>query len=115
MPHNDRRLKLLRAQKDGEGSWYSFKAKDTGPVEVMIYDEIGGWGISAEAFIKDLGAYKGRELIVRLNTPGGSVFDGNAIYNALKNHNAKVSVQIDGLAASMGAIIALSGDTLMMA
>lgn len=104
-----------RKQRPGGGSWYSMSAKDTGPVEVFIYDEIGGWGISAADFVRDLRAHKGKDLSVRLNTPGGDVFAGNLIYNALRDHKGEVSTIIDGVAASIGSVIAMAGKTLTMA
>jgi HK97 family phage major capsid protein/ATP-dependent Clp endopeptidase proteolytic subunit ClpP len=98
-----------------KNSWYSMSAKDTGLVEVFIYGEIGAWDIGADAFAKDLRAHKGKDISLRLNTPGGSVFDGMAIYNALKRHDGEVTCFIDGLAASIGSVIALAGDTVSMA
>ncbi len=96
-------------------SWYSISAKDMGPVEVFIYDEIGGFGISATDFVKDLRMHKGKDVSLRLNTPGGDVFGGQIIYNALKEHGGKVTTYIDGVAASIGSVIALAGDTVKMA
>jgi ATP-dependent protease ClpP protease subunit len=54
------------------------------------------------------------ELTVRINSPGGSVFDGVAIYNALKRHEARVTVWIDGIAASIASMIAMAGDEVVM-
>ena len=54
------------------------------------------------------------ELTLRINSPGGSVFDGVAIYNALKRHQAKVTVWIDGIAASIASMIAMAGDEVVM-
>ncbi len=54
------------------------------------------------------------ELTVRINSPGGSVFDGVAIYNALKRHRAKVTVWVDGIAASIASMIAMAGDEVVM-
>lgn len=94
------------------------KAKGTS-AEVLIYENIGeGWfgGISAKAFadeIKKLGNVK--TINVRINSYGGSVFDGLAIYNTLKKHSAQVNVDIDGIAASIASIIAMAGDTINMA
>lgn len=96
--------------------WYEIKAsvaEDTD--EIYIYDEIGGWGIQAKEFIDDLNQITAKKIDLRLNTPGGSVFDGNAMYNALKRHSATITTYIDGLAASMGSIIALAGDKVHMA
>ena len=52
---------------------------------------------------------------VRINSPGGNVFDGVAIANAIKSHPAKTVVYIDGIAASIASIIALAGDEVVMA
>ncbi|WP_444942720.1 head maturation protease, ClpP-related [Microbulbifer sp. ZKSA006] len=96
--------------------WFEIKAQtDSAPAEVYIYDYIGYYGVEAKAFIDELNALDADEIDLRLNTPGGSVFEGNAIYNALKRHKAKITTYIDGLAASMGSIIALAGDRVIMA
>lgn len=88
------------------------KAKDA---TVYIYDEIGWFGIEAGQFAKDLSEIKADTINVRINSPGGNVFDGTAIANAIKQHPAKVIVYIDGLAASIASIIALAGDEVVMA
>lgn len=82
---------------------------------VYIYDEIGWFGVTAEAFIKDLNKIEAKTINIRLNTPGGSVFDGTAIFNAIKQHKSKTVTYIDGLAASIGSIIALASDEVRMA
>ena len=71
---------------------------------VYIYDEIGWFGILAEQFIKDFNAIKSNTIHVRINSPGGSVFDGSSIYNAIKQHKSTTIVHIDGLAASIASI-----------
>lgn len=103
------------AQINNRKHWYSMSAKDTGPVEIFIYDEIGMFGISAADFVKDLRAHKGKDISLRLNTPGGDVFGGNIIYNALRDHKGEVTTIIDGVAASIGSVIAMAGKTLRMA
>jgi ATP-dependent Clp endopeptidase proteolytic subunit ClpP len=81
----------------------------------VIYDEIGAFGIPAKAFLDELKALgPAAELTVRINSPGGSVFDGVAIYNALKRHEAAVTVWIDGIAASIASMIAMAGDEVVM-
>jgi len=80
-----------------------------------IYDEISYWGISADQFVKDLNASKASTVHIRINSPGGSVFDGTAIYNAIKQHKATTITHVDGLAASISSIIALAGDEVRMA
>ena len=97
---------------------YSVKAQ-ANEAEVWIYEEIGeGWfgGISANQFAKDIKALGDIKTIhLRLNSPGGNVFDGVAIYNILKQHKARVKVSIDGLAASIASVIAMAGDEVSMA
>ena len=96
--------------------WYSIQNKASADeAEVMIYDEIGAFGVSAKQFVTDLKAIAAGRIHLRLNTPGGEVFDGTAIFNALKEHPAKVTVTIDGLAASAGSLIAMAGDEIRIA
>jgi ATP-dependent protease ClpP protease subunit len=86
----------------------------TGP-EMWIYDEIGYWGITASDVVAELSALgSAATLTVHMNTPGGDVFDGIAIYNALADHPATVTVVVDSLAASAGSFIAMAGDTVRM-
>jgi ATP-dependent Clp endopeptidase proteolytic subunit ClpP len=94
--------------------WYQFRARAKG-AEIVIYDEIGAFGIPAKAFLDELRALGPvAQLTVRINSPGGSVFDGVAIYNALKRHGARVTVWIDGIAASIASMIAMAGDEVVM-
>lgn len=99
-------------------AWYSIRnaAKtDDGPAELLIYDEIDSWyGISAEQFARDLKAIDNDAITVRINSPGGSVFDGIAILNALRDHPATVTVVVDSLAASIASVIAMAGDEIVM-
>ena len=94
--------------------WFDFRAQARG-AEIVIYDEIGAFGIPAKAFLDELKALGPvAELTVRINSPGGSVFDGVAIYNALKRHDAAITVWIDGIAASIASMIAMAGDEVVM-
>ncbi len=94
--------------------WYEFRAQARG-AEIVIYDEIGAFGIPAKAFLDELKALGPvAELTVRINSPGGSVFDGVAIYNALMRHDAAITVWIDGIAASIASMIAMAGDEVVM-
>ena len=95
-------------------NWYSICALDAG-AEISIYDEIGAYGVSAKAFLADLGKLPDKApLMLRLNSPGGSVFDAVAIYNALTRHAGNVTVSIDGIAASAASYIAMAGDEIIM-
>ena len=94
------------------------KARGKKKAEVYIYEDIGdGWlgGISAKAFADQLNALGDLdEINVRINSAGGSVFDGFAIYNTLIKNSATIIVDIDGLAASIASIIAMAGDEVNM-
>ena len=103
-----------------ERPWFEIKAQageDT--AEILIYDEIGsdwfGEGVTAKQFVKDLAALDVANLNVRINSPGGSVFDGAAIFNAIKRHKAAVTTYIDGMALSIASVIAEAGDKVVMA
>ena len=100
-------------------SWYAIRARGRGRedarVEVAIYDEIGAYGVSAKGFLAELNALPdGTPVDLRLNSPGGSVFDAVAIHNALKRHEGTVTVWIDGIAASAASYIAMAGDEIVM-
>jgi ATP-dependent Clp endopeptidase proteolytic subunit ClpP len=95
-------------------SWYTIRARSSG-TEVLIYDEIGAYGVTAKGFLAELGALPDDAAIdLRLNSPGGSVFDAVAIYNALKRHTGDITVWIDGIAASAASYIAMAGDMIVM-
>ncbi len=96
--------------------WFTLKNQTNKPVELLIYDVIGDWqGLSAKELVNELKAVDTDELVVRINSPGGSVFDGIAIYNALRYHPANIHVRIEGLAASIASVIAMAGDIITMA
>lgn len=85
---------------------------------LTIYGDIGEswWGesTSAKDIEQALKNVSSTTLTVHLNSGGGDVFDGIAIYNQLKNHSAKVIVHVDGLAASAASLIAMAGDEIIM-
>jgi len=88
--------------------------------EILIYETIGedwfGGGLTGKRFLDELKALgEIDELTVRINSPGGSVFDGDAIYNALVRHPARIVAEIDGLAASAASYIAMAADEIRMA
>ncbi|HCF6212317.1 ClpP-like prohead protease/major capsid protein fusion protein [Pseudomonas aeruginosa] len=94
-------------------SWYSIKALSRGVAEILLYDEIGAWGITAQQFARELKALGDLSLIsLRVHSPGGDVFEGTAIYNLLKHHPARVEGYVDGLAASMATVVLMSCDVI---
>ena len=80
--------------------------------DVYILDEIGGYGIYAKNFIRDIRAIESDVINLHIDSPGGSITDGIAIYNALRQHPARVDVYIDGIAASIASIVMLAGDNI---
>ena len=83
--------------------------------DVFVYDAIGGWdGVAAETFVRDLKNVSAKRINLRINSPGGSVFDGITIANALRAHSARVTTYVDGIAASIASVIALAGDRIVM-
>lgn len=94
--------------------WYKVNAAapEADTTEVIIFDVIGWPYNSADQFVRDLAAIKSPKITVRINSPGGDVFDGLAIFNALQEHEAHVTTRIEGLAASIASVIALGGDTV---
>lgn len=107
-----------RAQlRQGRTDWYRITNSVGGaPAVIYIYDEIGGWwGVTASDFVRDLTAINATEIELHLNSPGGDVFDGIAIMNAIRQHRAQVTVHVDALAASIASVIAMGGDRIVMA
>lgn len=101
--------------------WYSIanqdggEAGEAGEATVYVYDEIGGtFGVSAKKFAEDLDEITAPVINVRINSPGGSLFDGRAIYNSLRAHPARIVSIVDSLAASIASIIAMAGDEIIM-
>jgi len=97
-------------------SW--FKMKKTDDIsEIEILDEIDSfWGIGAKEFKAAFDEVKDSSKIkLYLNTPGGSVFEGMAIYNILASVRDRLEVEVIGLAASIGSVVALAGSKLTIA
>lgn len=84
--------------------------------EILVYGYIGDEDVNAGDFMKMLRELEkdASKINVRINSGGGSVFDGIAIYNAMKNSKASIDTYVDGLAASMGSVIALGGKKCFM-
>lgn len=104
----------LAKLREGKVDWYEIKNQGSN-AEIMIYDEIGYLAITAKDFVRDLNNIQSATIDIHLNTPGGEVFDGLAIYNALKSHPASITTYVDGIAASIGSVIAMAGDRVVMA
>lgn len=111
-----------------KAKWYSIRQKTVmaaaamgalAAAEILIYGDIGEsyWEetISAKNFVAEIAALDVTQITVRINSIGGSVPDGLAIYNAIRRHPAQVTTEVDGMALSVASLIAMAGDRRCMA
>jgi len=89
--------------------WYKIESLSEDESEILLYDVIGWPFNDAGEFIRALAEMKQGKITVRINSPGGDVFDGMAIFNALQSHKSKIITRIESLAASAASVIALAG------
>ena len=95
--------------------WYNIQNKAGETADIYIFDEIGTYGVTAQDFISEIKGLKDMPINIRINSLGGDVFDGMAMYNVIKRREAKTTVYIEGIAASIATIIALGADEVIMA
>lgn len=101
-------------------NWFSIKAQaaTSDHAEISIHDAIGSWYINAQDFLAQLKTITAKNITLTMNSPGGSVIDGIAIYNGLRNHaektGATITVEVLGIVASIASIIAMAGDKIKM-
>lgn len=93
---------------------YSIRNAAGDEAVIRIYDEIWFLGVNAQDFANDLDSVTAPRIRVEINSPGGDVWDGIAIYNALRAHPAHVTTRVDGIAASIASVIAQAGDLRVM-
>lgn len=116
----NRILQLLKENK-GVGS-FAIKA-EADRADVYLYDMIvdtdvdAEWygGVSAESFVQQLAALDVAQIDLHVNSPGGSVFAGRAMENALRQSKAKVIAHVEGLAASAASVVIMGADEIRMA
>lgn len=99
--------------------FFEFKQESEAKAELKIYGPITSWKwsedeVSAYDFEKELSELTANELTVKINSYGGEVADGLAIYNALRNFKGKVTTRVDGFACSIASVIFMAGDTRIM-
>lgn len=98
-------LKLVRVENADDAS---------SPTKVYLYNYIGGFdGVTARMVVDELDSLEG-ELELHINSGGGDLFEGVAIYNAFKNYGGKVVSYIDGVAASAASFVAMAGDEVII-
>ena len=100
--------------------FWQVKNEVNGNSEILLYGPIAGesswWGdeVTPRSFAEDLENLGGKDVTVRINSGGGDVFAAHAIHNQLVAYKGRVTVVIDGLAASAATIIAVAGDRIIM-
>jgi ATP-dependent Clp protease protease subunit len=115
MQHN-RLMALLVANRAKPKRYEIVTAAEADEATIYLYDTIDPfWGVSAKQFVKDLNAIKSPTIHLRINSPGGDVFDGRAIATAIAQHPSKVIAHIDGLAASAASYVAIAADEVEIA
>lgn len=128
MPQSNTANTTQTAQPAQQPAWYAIRQRTAlasaamgaqAASEILIYGDIGqSWWedtVSATQFVKDIAAIDATHITVRINSIGGSVPDGIAIYNAIKRHAATVTTVVDGMALSIASLIAMAGDTVQVA
>ena len=93
--------------------WYEIN-NSVDVTDVYLFNDIGTFGVSAQSFVEEIKEYEGKELAIHINSLGGEVFDGMAIYSIIQRRKAKTTVYIEGIAASIASVIALAADEVIM-
>lgn len=115
--HKMQQLRALARNKEAVRPLAVDVSGDT--ATVWLYDFIGhddftGTGISAEVFAKEIRGITSPNILLRINSPGGSVFDGRAMFSALQLHPARITALIEGVAASAATSVAMAADEVQM-
>lgn len=110
-------MNILSLPRAKTPKWFDIQKASADSADVYLYDIIGDpWtGTDAKAVVAQLDALKTKKINLRINSPGGYVNEGNAIYNALRRHPAEVTTYIDGMAASIASVVAMAGRRIIMA
>lgn len=99
----------------GEKTWFKInQAAGSDEAEILLYQEIGYFGINADDFSQQLAAIDAKTINLRINSPGGSVFAGICIYANLVQHPARIIAHVDSLAASIASVIMCAADEIII-
>jgi ATP-dependent protease ClpP protease subunit len=107
----------------GARSWFKIENRvmttdggaATPTTDIYLYDAIGEWGVTAQDFLDALRGVTSPTITLYVNCEGGEVFDGLAIYEALRRHPADITARIDGIAASMASVVVMAANRVIMA
>lgn len=109
--------KLFALARDNAGKGAGIRSEVSGnTATIYVYDVIDAfWGVSAADVTKALAGITAPNIVLRINSPGGDVFEARAMMTAIAEHPATVTARIDGLAASAASVLALAADTVEIA
>lgn len=105
-------LAMLDANR-GKGAGFRAETKDDAAV-LYVYDAIGPWGVQAAPFVQAVRGLEAKRIELRVNSPGGDVFDARAMKNALEDFDGEIVAHVDGLAASAASYLMLAADEIVM-
>jgi ATP-dependent protease ClpP protease subunit len=108
--NNAKAIAAIWGREIDNKSPYTIKALSDDSTEIWIMDVLGYPWNDINSMIREVSSLKSKDILVRINSPGGDPIDTFALYHALKNHSAKVTVRIESLAASAASFLALAGD-----
>jgi ATP-dependent protease ClpP protease subunit len=108
--NNAKAIAAIWGREIDNKSPYTIKALSDDSTEIWIMDVLGYPWNDINSIIREVSSLKSKDILVRINSPGGDPIDTFALYHALKNHSAKVTVRIESLAASAASFLALAGD-----
>lgn len=107
----------LNSSSENHQARFALNAKeDDEPAELLVMGIVGDKyeGIGADQVVRQLSEMKGRQINVRINSPGGLAYDGLTIFNALIQHEGGVTTTVEGMAGSAASIIAMAGNPVRM-
>jgi len=106
---NARAISAFWGKSLDKPDWYSIKSLSEDEAEILIYGVIGFPFNDAGEIVRTLAEMNQKTILIRINSPGGDVFDSVAIFNVLQSHKSKIITRIESLAASSASFIALAG------
>jgi ATP-dependent Clp protease, protease subunit len=105
----DRTYRLMQLLRHNQTKEKRYSIKQSGQTAtIYLYDIVGWPGVSAETFVRDLNALAAATIHLRINSPGGDVFEGRAMATAIRQHRSRIIAHVDGVAASAASTVALA-------
>lgn len=107
--HNAKAISAFWGKSLDRRDWYEIKSQSEDQTELIVYDVIGFPWNDASELVRTISGITSKEILVRISSPGGDLFDSLSIYNSLVSHKAKIITRNESLAASAATILMLAG------